>query len=370
MKKEHKLYLASPLCFYPNGYDMWNSYRKEAEFYGFTVTMPNDNKLVEEGEKVTQREMSSRIFKNCVWGITGVDGILVNLETYRGSEPDGGSIYELGMAYAVGARCYGYTRDKRTVGVKYQAARYTADAKGAKDVNGNDLGHPELPFSVNVIGSTKIIEGNFSQCLMIYRTDLEEEAKLSAVRGYSTTRDPLKVTIEKGDKPVVYVATSDRDNKDAPEKYEEMRKILNKYGFEAYFPTDRAPGVAEIETDDIYAKAYNIFDRYTQHVRNCDIILCDLNDYRGGYEPSSDVSFEAGYSNMLGKKQYGYMDDIGPMVNRIPNIKTETDTRDFNGMNVENFDGPLNLMFGASVTLFDGSFEEVVRKMAEDCHGN
>ena len=53
MKKEHKLYLASPLCFYPNGYDMWNSYRKEAEFYGFTVTMPNDNKLVEEGEKVT-----------------------------------------------------------------------------------------------------------------------------------------------------------------------------------------------------------------------------------------------------------------------------------------------------------------------------
>ena len=114
---------------------MWNSYRKEAEFYGFTVTMPNDNKLVEEGEKVTQSEMSSRIFKNCVWGITGVDGILVNLETYRGSEPDGGSIYELGMAYAVGARCYGYTRDKRTVGVKYQAARYTPDAKGAKDVN-------------------------------------------------------------------------------------------------------------------------------------------------------------------------------------------------------------------------------------------
>lgn len=366
MKKEHKLYLASPLCFYPNGNSMWNSYRKEAEFYGFIVTMPNDNKLVEEGETVSKREMSDRIFQNCVWGITGVDGILVNLETYRGSEPDGGSIYEMGMAYAVGARCYGYTRDKRTVGLKYQAARYNEEVTGAYDINGNVLGHHELPFSVDVCAAAKIIEGNFSDCLMIYRTDLEEESKLQGVRGYKCVKDEPKVTIKKGDRPVVYVSTSDRDNPDAAEKYEQWRKVLNDAGFEAYFPTDKAAGVEDIETDDIYTKAYNLFDRYTQHVRNCDIIILDLNDYRGGYEPNSDVSFEAGFAYMQGKKMYGYMDDVKPMIERIPNVLTAEDSRDFNGMNVENFDGPLNLMFGASVKLFDDEFPEMIRKIAED----
>ena len=366
MYNNHKLYLASPLCFYPNGYSMWNSYRKEAEFYGFTVTMPNDNKLVEEGEQITREEMASRIFNNCIWGLKDADGILVNLETYRGSEPDGGSLYEMGMAYGYGARCYAYTRDKRTVGVKYQAARYNAEVTGATDVNGNVLGHPYLPFSVNVIGAAKIIEGNFSQCLSVYMTDLEEERKKKAVRGYRETRDPLTVTVKDRKRPLVYVATSNRDNPDTDEEYAAKKAILDRFGFDAVFPTDRAEGIEELETDDSYVRAYNLFDRYTQHVRNCDIILLDLNDYRGGYEPNPDVSFEAGYSFVLGCRQYGYMDDISPMTQRIPNIETPADTRDFNGMNVENFGAPLNLMFGSSVTLFDGSFEEIVRKMAED----
>jgi len=366
MKKEHRLYLAGPLCFYPNGYTLWNSYRLEAEYYGFTVTMPNDNKLVREGETVSRWEMSQRIFRNCCWGMEKVDGILVNLETYRGSEPDGGSIYELGMAYGKGARCYGFTRDKRTVGIKYQAAQYNPDARTANDVTGKTLGHPELPFSVNITGSAKIIEGSFSDCLKIYRTDLDEESKNLARRGYSCHEDENTVTLLNRTRPVVYVSASDRDDTGAKERYEELRKLFDSYGYDAIFPTDDAPGIENIETDDPYTRAYNIFDRYTQHVRNCDIILLDLNDYRGGFEPNTDVAFEAGYAYVLGKKMYGFMNDIGPMVNRIPNTPTETDTRDFNGMNVENFEAPLNLMFGASVMLLDGSFEDIIQGIKKD----
>lgn len=36
-----------------------------------------------------------------------------------------------------------------------------------------------------------------------------------------------------------------------------------------------------------------------------------------------------------------------------------------NGMNVEDFENPLNLMFGASFTLFTGAFEDVVKQMAD-----
>ena len=361
MKKEHKLYLAGPFCFYPEGETLVAGYRKEAEFHGFTVTMPNDNVLVQEGETVTRKELGSRIYNNCLWGLDNVDGILINLETYRGSEPDGGSIYELGMAYGQGARCYGYTRDKRSVGLKYQSAKYDENAKTAHDSNGQILGHHELPFSVDVVGSTKIIEGTFHDCLNIYMTDLEEESKLKA-HPLQLKEEPLRDLSIHKDRPIVYVSTSDRDNE--PD-YEEMRALLDSYGYDAYFPTDEVEGVTDIETDDIYTKAYNIFDRYSQHVRNCDIILLDLNDFRGGYEPNSDVAFEAGYACSLGKRSYGYMTDTRKMTERIPNTPTDVDTRDFNGMNVENFDGPLNLMFASSMEIFEGSLKEAIKKMAE-----
>ncbi len=212
MKRNHRLYLAGPLCFYPDGNTMWNANRKEAEFNGFEVTMPNDNKFVSEGEQVSQVELASRIFKNTVWGMERTDGIIANLETYRGSEPDGGTVYEMGMAYAQGARIYAFTRDKRTVGVKYQASSYDSDVKGAHDVTGHVLGHPELPFSVCVTAAAKIIEGDFHDCLMAYITDLEEDSKKKAVRGYSVTREPLTVTAKKHNRPLVYVAVSDRDD--------------------------------------------------------------------------------------------------------------------------------------------------------------
>lgn len=366
MIKDEHIYIAGPLCFHPNGGKMWNANRAEAEYYGFDVTLPNDNKLVAEGEKPTKKEMSKKIFNNCAVSMAKTNGIIVNLETYRGAEPDGGSIYELGMAYGLGARCYGFTRDKRSMGVKYQVAKYNKDLSGATDINGDNIGHYNLPFSVDLIGSMKIIEGSFSDCLKVYMADLEEESKLKAVRGYKMVKDEPKVTLEKGDKPVVFLSSSHRDDVDAEQKFAVMKEILAKYGFVGIAPTDDAPGVENIETDDPYAKAYNLFDRYQQHVRNCDIILCDLNDYRGGYEPHSDVAFEAGMAFELDKKLYGYMDDIGPMMNRIPNGGADNGNRDFNGMNVEDFEAPINLMFGASFTLFDGSFEEVVKKMAED----
>ncbi|NTW90487.1 MAG: hypothetical protein HGA35_00895, partial [Erysipelotrichaceae bacterium] len=61
MIKDESLYIAGPLCFYKNGYGMWDALKKEAEFYGFTVALPNNNVLeYEEGNK---RQFSAAIFK-------------------------------------------------------------------------------------------------------------------------------------------------------------------------------------------------------------------------------------------------------------------------------------------------------------------
>ena len=50
------------------------------------------------------------------------------------------------------------------------------------DRKGRILPYQDLPFSPNVIGSTKIIQGDFNVCLDAMLTDIEEERKLSVLR--------------------------------------------------------------------------------------------------------------------------------------------------------------------------------------------
>ena len=57
---------------------------------------------------------------------------------------------------------------------------------------------------------------------------------------------------------------------------------------------------------------------------------------------------------------------IGRMIDRVPNKGEDNGCKDINDMGVENFDAPVNLMFGSSFKFLDGSMEEVIRKMAED----
>ena len=82
-----------------------------------------------------------------------------------------------------------------------------------------------------------------------------------------------------------------------------MKKVLEKYGFEAYTPSDPNLHVPMLQqSEDPYTRAYNRFDHYQQHVRDCDIYLAVLDDHRG-YEVDSDVAFESGMAFMLdGKK--------------------------------------------------------------------
>lgn len=360
MIKDESLYIAGPLCFYKNGYGMWDALKKEAEFYGFKVALPNNNVLeYEEGNK---RQFSAAIFKNCRDSINQTTCLIVNLENYRGLVPDGGSVYEMGMAYAKGARLYGYTRDKRPARMKYGHGRYVGN--DIIDLDGRKLAHQDLAFGPCIVGSTKIVEGKFGDALQMFITDIEEDSKLKASRNVFVLDADPQVTVEPAGKPRVYLSSFERYDNDAKEKFESMKMVCEKYGFIAISPLDDAPMVERIVSDDVMEMAYNQFDHYQQHVRNCDIILANLNNYHG-YEPNDDVSFECGMAFQLGKKLFGYLDEVKPMIDLVPNRGPEGEYRDLNDMNVENFDNPLNLMFGASFTLFEGQFEEAVKKMAE-----
>lgn len=359
---DESLYIAGPECFYTGGSNSLAAMRKESEFYGFQVALPNDKKL--DWSDNEPRDNARSIFQNCADSMAVSTAILADLESFRGTEPDGGTIYEIGMAYARGLRCYAYTRDLRPVVHKYQRAALKEDGK-VYDLDGRVLPHMDIPFAPCIVGSCKIVEGKYTDCLKALRTDLDEERKHKAKRQTPAVDHSAEVTLEKGDKPVVYLAGPERYDPDAAEKYAAMKKLCEERGLVAITPLDAAPGVAEVESDDPYTKAYNLFDRWQQHVRNCDIIIADLSDYHG-FEPNSDVAFECGMAWQLGKKCFAYMHDATWMRQRIAHYGEDKDNRDIYGNDVENFNYPVNLMFSGSMPVYGGKFEEIIDQVMEE----
>lgn len=392
MFENEKIYIAGPECFYPNGQLLLKAMRCRVESLGFGVTLPNDHPLDMENPQLKKRADS--IFADLEKVMMDSTVIVADLEAFRGSEPDSGTVYEIGMAYARGIRCYGYTRDKRPLACKDQ--KYRLKDGAVYDEHGKPAAYKELPFSVCVVGSTKIIEGGFDDCLKALMTDLEEEYKrkgrgeqvretggsvLETGGSDSETAADLALTQKErgtedwagkgaaapsapGRRPIVYLSGPERYEEGAEALYIKMKEICGKYGMEARTPLDAIEGETVCEGENPYMRAARLFERYQRHVRECDLVIANLNDYRG-YECSNDTGFECGMAYQLGKAVFGYMEDAGPMKERVPHLGEENGFRDPAGCNVENFDYPLNLMFGCSMRIFEGGFEEAVRKVAE-----
>jgi nucleoside 2-deoxyribosyltransferase len=353
MEKQH-LYIAGPECFYPDGDARLMAFRKEAEAAGYAVSLPNDNPLDLTHEDL--RKNADAIFENCAVSMNETTAILCDLECFRGPLPDGGSIYELGMAYGRGLPCYGYTRDKRPLSWKFRP-----------DGSSCPLEFRDLPFSPNVVGSTKIVEGGFSECLKLFSVDLEERAKMEGSRHEQSAPAPASTLEKQDDRPVVFLAGPERWLPEAERDavYAEMKRLCAEAGLLAITPADPVPGVADTDSDDPMVRAFRQFDRNQQSVRNCDAVIACLNDYYG-WEPESDTSFECGLAFQLGKKLYGYMDDAGHMNKRVPNEEQDGVYRDPCGCTVENFDYPVNLMFSSSMPIYGGTFAQVIGKIAAD----
>lgn len=79
-------------------------------------------------------------------------------------------------------------------------------------------------------------------------------------------------------------------------------------------------------------------------------------------------AFECGNGLSVSKKMYGYVDDIRPAKEKVPNLGPEHEYRDMTGANVEDFNYPVNLMFSCSMDIREGKFEEVIKEIAKDLY--
>lgn len=360
LNQKEAIYIAGPECFYTHGYEMLAAMRMRAQSLGFRVTLPNDHPL--DLENPDLQKQADSIFADLDHVMKETTAIISDLEAYRGAEPDSGTVYEIGMAYALGLPSYGYTRDKRSLASKNQGA-FLKDGKVC-DERGKQMPYAQLPFAPSIMGSTRVVEGDFDDCLKAFMNDIEQSyIERSFCRQAPKLVRPAPQRTE--GRPLVYLAGFERYDEDGREIYEEMKALCAACGMDASSPLDWAPGVEKIQTDNPYVWAGNVFDNYQQQVRNCDIIIANLNDYRG-YEVNNDVGFECGMGFELGKKLYGYMDDAGPLIGRVPHLGAAREFRDQSGSNVENFNYPANLMFACSMDIREGSFAQVLPLIAED----
>ena len=136
----------------------------------------------------------------------------------------------------------------------------------------------------------------------------------------------------------VYLAGPDVFYPDSNTRKDRLMKVCKENGFIGVYPGDN-----EIIPPD----ANKIRQSNLQMIRDADYVLANLNPFRG-FEPDSGTVFEIGFATALGKSVVGYSKDIRPMIERLREYQTldSKQMTDLDGLLIENFELPNNLMFG------------------------
>ena len=162
----------------------------------------------------------------------------------------------------------------------------------------------------------------------------------------------------------IYIAGPDVFEKDSIELGKRVVALCEKYGFEGLYPLDNVVDFSQ----EKHKIAEDIFKANVKMIEKADIVIANLNPFRGK-EPDSGTVWECGYASGLGKAVYAYMHDSSEYITRFLEEEIELENGnmyDKQGMLIEDFAYPLNLMLSCSVQeIVTGSFEDVLKKVAK-----
>ncbi len=151
----------------------------------------------------------------------------------------------------------------------------------------------------------------------------------------------------------IYLAGPDVFRSDVLEWAETTRDTCRRYGYEALIPIDHG------ET-----KALKIFQTNPYLIRKAQIVIANLNPFRGA-EPDSGTSFELGFALALDKKVCGYVGRMETLLARVNRLEGADIARshDNQGMAIENFGLPLNLMLAVPAVIVEGGLEDCLLQL-------
>jgi len=154
----------------------------------------------------------------------------------------------------------------------------------------------------------------------------------------------------------IYLAGPDVFRNDAPEWAENARILIEEHGHQALIPLDNTETTAK-----------GIFKANLNLINEADAILANLNPFRG-LEPDSGTAFEIGYAMALRKIIIGYLNDCRPQIDKLSDhfgflIENEGRYSDPEGLSIENFNLPVNLMLAESSQIVEGGLESALNQL-------
>jgi nucleoside 2-deoxyribosyltransferase len=153
----------------------------------------------------------------------------------------------------------------------------------------------------------------------------------------------------------IYIAGFDVFKPQAKQIGNEYKHLCEKFGYKGMYPLDN-----EIESLWSKQKAREfIYKNNIDLIEKCDIVIANANPFRGT-ELDSGTAFEIGYAKALKKEVILYMDNILDYKQKITCKRNEDCDKD--GMSIEDFGLPLNLMF-SDCKMVQGGFEEAMKTL-------
>lgn len=104
-KEIKKVYLAGPDVFRPDAVEFFAKVKVYFATYGLEALIPLDTKLT------TSRE----IFEANVALIMSADAVIANVNPFRGTEPDSGTVWETAYAYAHAIPVVSYSKENASI---------------------------------------------------------------------------------------------------------------------------------------------------------------------------------------------------------------------------------------------------------------
>lgn len=153
----------------------------------------------------------------------------------------------------------------------------------------------------------------------------------------------------------IYIAGFDVFKPTAKQIGKDYKRICEECGYEGLYPLDN-------EAQSLWSKEVArefLYNENLKLIQKADIVIANANPFRGD-ELDSGTAFEIGYAKALNKKVILYMDDIREYKVKLTCKVNEVCDKD--GMLIEDFEYPLNLMF-SDCEIVEGGFEEAIKSL-------
>lgn len=95
-----RIYLAGPDVFFPDSKQIFAALLAHCERLGMVGLVPSDGGIA-DGFVGTDDVLAQRIYDGNVALMRDADGVIANLMSFRGAEPDSGTAFEVGFAVAL-----------------------------------------------------------------------------------------------------------------------------------------------------------------------------------------------------------------------------------------------------------------------------